>query len=104
MRILQKAGPMIVGLVVFAGQASALEEQDLARITCQLTHQDVDVMPEPSVPVDPIIEEPIRPLYSEGVSSPADRPAGCGPLGTLILPLSLLVMASLRFAPFRRPF
>jgi hypothetical protein len=104
MKTSQRVSLIMVGLVVFAGQASALDEQDLPRITCQLAHQDVGAMPEPSVPVDPIIEEPIRPLYSEGVDSPANRPADCGPLGTLILPLSLLVVASLRFAPFRRPF
>ena len=104
MKTSQRVSLIMVCLVVFAGQVSALEEQDLPRIACQLTRQDVDVMPEPSVPVDPIIEEPIRPLYAEGVESPADRPADCGPVGTLILPLSLLIMASLRFAPLRRPF
>ena len=56
---------------------------------------------EPALPVDPVVEEPIRPLYPEDPGPPVIEAVDCGPLDILVLPVSLLLVATLRAVPSR---
>ena len=47
------------------------------------------------LPVDPVIEEPIRPLMPAAETSATSSPAPCGNVGALTLPLSLLLLQML---------
>jgi hypothetical protein len=69
-----------------------------------------DVMPvrpitaalaESPEPMDPVIEEPIRPLYSEEPATRRLTPPECGAISLGMLPAAMVLMSMLRFAPGR---
>ncbi|UCC31199.1 MAG: hypothetical protein JSU86_02765 [Phycisphaerales bacterium] len=54
-----------------------------------------------SEPVDPVIEEPLRPLYPAGGAFPSDGTPRCGSMGPLALLLVLLFICPVRFLRLR---
>ena len=52
-----------------------------------------------SAPVDPVIEEPLRPLYPAGGVLPPGGTPRCGSMGPLAILLVLLFIYPVRFLP-----
>ncbi len=90
----------LVGSVVWNHQAI------LAAPIGTTVHQDAsiagDVGDTLPVPVDPVIEEPLRPLYPAGEVLSSDGPTRCGSMGLLAPAFALLLLHTLRFCPRRR--
>lgn len=49
-----------------------------------------------AVPGDPVIEEPLRPLFPHGAVGDGTAVARCGPISSLFLPLLLFALQGLR--------
>jgi len=52
-------------------------------------------------PMDPVIEEPIRPVFSEGPASRQLAPAECGAMSLSMLPAAMVLMSMMRFVSCR---
>lgn len=50
-------------------------------------------------PEDPVVEEPLRPLFPGEEVPIVSEPAGCGRMGSAALPVGLLLTQIMRFAP-----
>ena len=48
---------------------------------------------------DPVVEEPLRPLFPGEEFPIVSEPAGCGRVGSAALPVGLLLTQIMRFAP-----
>lgn len=101
MRLLRLSILVIVGIAICGSQARSSQDGRGQLIDGSVATHDDGLASEPSIPVDPIVEEPIRPLYPQGADPSLSSPRDCGPLDVLILPAGLLVLVSLRCAPCR---
>ena len=48
---------------------------------------------------DPVVEEPLRPLFPGEDSAIVSEPAGCGRMGSAAVPVGLLLTQIMRFVP-----
>lgn len=53
------------------------------------------------VPVDPVIEEPLRPLFPSPMDPAAGDPTRCGTMGVVVLPTLILVLSGWHISPHR---
>ncbi len=53
------------------------------------------------VPADPVIEEPLRPLFPSPMDPTAGDPTRCGTMGVAVLPTLILVLSGWHVCPFR---
>ncbi len=70
-------------------------------VTPQATAGDVLPAQPVASPVDPVIEEPLRPLFPVQQGPSLVEAARCGPMGLAMLPVGLMLLSSLRLSRFR---
>lgn len=97
----------ILILLTFIGALASNDQPGQAYPLETAARQDVSAVEdggEPvSVPVDPVIEEPLRPLYPPGGAFPSNATPRCGSISLAIPAFMLLCMHVVRIRPAREP-
>ncbi len=97
----------ILILLTFIGGLASNDQPGQAYPSDPAARQDVSAVEdggEPiSLPVDPVIEEPLRPLYPPGGAFPSDATPRCGSMSLAIPAFMLLCMHVVRIRPAREP-
>lgn len=100
------AWPNISILLTFIGGLTSSGQLGQAYPLDTAVRQEVNAAEHGGVPVsapaDPVMEEPLRPLYPAGAALPPDGTPRCGSMGALAPLLVLLFIYPVRFLPLRR--
>ena len=91
---------LALGIIVCPACFASATEAD--RSTPAFQYQMINIADQ-AVPVDPVVEEPLRPLLPEGLplaTNPSTDPS-CGAMGSTMAPIVLFLL-TFRLAPPRR--
>ena len=90
-------------LITLVGGAAWQNRPAMAARATMAAQQDLGISGDGlgalSVPVDPVIEEPLRPLYPVGDSLSFESTTGCGSMRLFTPMLILLLLVTTRLSP-----